>query len=92
MGDWWWVVGAQVTPCLLSARELEVARLIADDLTDKEIALVLVVSIRTVQRHLDNIEAKLPKDPKRSRRRIIARWLVDYESTRMGSFAERSVA
>lgn len=75
---------------MLTARELEVARLVGDDLTDQEIALVLVISVRTVQRHLDNIEAKLPKDPRRSRRRIIARWITNYEA--MGSFAERHVA
>lgn len=66
---------------MLSAREMEVARLIADDLSDKEIACILQISERTVQRHLDNIEAKLTHDPKRSRRRTIARWVVNYEST-----------
>lgn len=76
---------------MLTAREIEVARLVADDLTDKEIALVLVVSVRTVQRHLDNIEAKVGNDPKRSRRRTIARWIANYEAG-MGSFAERDVA
>jgi DNA-binding NarL/FixJ family response regulator len=75
---------------VLTTRELEVARLVADDLTDQEIALVLVVSIRTVQRHLDNIEAKIGTDPKRPRRRVIARWMSNYES--MGSFADLGVA
>jgi FixJ family two-component response regulator len=33
----------------LSPREMEVARLVAEDLTDKEIANILRISIRTVQ-------------------------------------------
>lgn len=72
---------------MLTAREVEVARLVGDDLTDKEIAAVLIVSIRTVQRHLDNIEAKVGKDPKRSRRRVIARWIANYEASPSGAIA-----
>jgi DNA-binding CsgD family transcriptional regulator len=65
---------------ILSAREMEVARLVADDLSDKEIAALLIISERTVQRHLDNIEQKIGTDPKRSRRRIIARWVINHET------------
>jgi DNA-binding CsgD family transcriptional regulator len=43
----------------LSARELEIARMIADDLSDKEIAWRLGVEISTVRTHLKRIFAKL---------------------------------
>jgi DNA-binding CsgD family transcriptional regulator len=43
----------------LSPRELEVVRLVAEDLTNAEIAERLVISPRTVTTHLDRIYAKL---------------------------------
>ena len=43
----------------LTAREVEVARLVADGKTNREIAAVLVVSERTVAAHLDHIFTKL---------------------------------
>ena len=43
----------------LSARELEVARLVAEGSSNREIADVLALSPRTVDRHLTNILAKL---------------------------------
>jgi hypothetical protein len=43
----------------LSPREMEVARLVAEDLTDKEIANILRISIRTVQQYLDRIARKI---------------------------------
>jgi ATP/maltotriose-dependent transcriptional regulator MalT len=43
----------------LSARELDVLRLVARGLTDKEIAAELVLSRHTVHRHVANIYAKL---------------------------------
>ncbi len=43
----------------LSARELEVLRLVAAGQTNREIAATLVISDRTVARHLQNIFAKL---------------------------------
>lgn len=44
---------------ILSAREEEVLRLIASGRTSKEIALALMLSIRTVERHIANIYAKI---------------------------------
>ncbi|MEO5876000.1 MAG: LuxR C-terminal-related transcriptional regulator, partial [Streptosporangiaceae bacterium] len=46
-------------PYGLSPRELEVARLVADDYGNQQIADKLVISIRTVETHLSNIFAKL---------------------------------
>lgn len=44
---------------LLTARELEVVKLIAEGHTGEEIAEILVISPRTVERHRENILAKL---------------------------------
>jgi pimeloyl-ACP methyl ester carboxylesterase/DNA-binding CsgD family transcriptional regulator len=44
---------------LLSAREAEVLRLVADGLSDREIAERLIVSPHTVHRHVANIRMKL---------------------------------
>jgi DNA-binding NarL/FixJ family response regulator len=43
----------------LTARELEVLRLVAGGKSNREIASALVISERTVARHLQNIFAKL---------------------------------
>jgi LuxR family transcriptional regulator, maltose regulon positive regulatory protein len=44
---------------LLTSRELEVLRLVADGLTDRQIAARLVLSKHTVHRHLQNAYARL---------------------------------
>jgi DNA-binding CsgD family transcriptional regulator/tetratricopeptide (TPR) repeat protein len=44
---------------LLSARELEVAQLVAEHLTNREIAERLVLSPKTIERHMDHIFTKL---------------------------------
>ena len=46
-------------PAKLSPRELEVARLVAEGLTNREIASRLFVSERTVDGHLEHIREKL---------------------------------
>ena len=51
--------GAQEQPDILTARELEVLKLIADAQTSKEIAEQLVISVKTVERHRQNILDKL---------------------------------
>jgi len=43
----------------LSARELEVAQLVAEHLTNREIAERLVLSPKTIEHHLDHIFTKL---------------------------------
>jgi len=57
----------------LSARELDVARLVAEGLTNGEIAERLVVSPRTVTTHLDNIYTRLNI----SGRAALARYVVE---------------
>lgn len=54
----------------LSPRELEVARLIADGLSNREIAATLMVSVRTAATHVEHILNKL----KLRRRAQIAAW------------------
>jgi DNA-binding NarL/FixJ family response regulator len=43
----------------LTPREREVAALIARGLTNREIASDLIISVRTVERHIENLHAKL---------------------------------
>ncbi len=60
----------------LSPREQEVARLIGEDLADKEVAAILCISIRTVQQYLDRIARKIEaKKSQRGRRRVIRAWM-----------------
>lgn len=60
----------------LSAREMEVARLVAEDLADKEIADILQISIRTVQCYLDRIARKIgAAHATVARRRSIRIWV-----------------
>jgi predicted ATPase/DNA-binding CsgD family transcriptional regulator len=51
--------GRAARPGGLTEREVEVARLVADGKTNREIAAALVLSERTVAKHLDHIFAKL---------------------------------
>jgi DNA-binding NarL/FixJ family response regulator len=46
-------------PALLTRREREIAGLIAEGLTSREIADRLVISVRTVETHTEHILAKL---------------------------------
>ena len=43
----------------LTPRQLQVAALVAGDLTNREIGRILGVSVRTVESHVDHILAKL---------------------------------
>jgi DNA-binding NarL/FixJ family response regulator len=47
------------TPARLTARQAEVLRLVAEGKTDRQIAGELVLSEKTVGRHLENIFARL---------------------------------
>ncbi|HVV24240.1 MAG TPA: helix-turn-helix transcriptional regulator, partial [Pseudonocardiaceae bacterium] len=48
-----------VVPTQLSARQVEVAELVADGLTDRQIARRLAISERTAHNHVQHILAKL---------------------------------
>ena len=52
-------VGAGPFPNGLSAREVEVLRLLAAGNTNRQIAAALVVSVATAERHIANIYAKI---------------------------------
>ncbi len=61
-----------VGPAALSGRELEVARLVADHLTNREIAERLVLSHKTVERHMTHIFRKLQVSSRREVARALA--------------------
>jgi non-specific serine/threonine protein kinase len=66
--------GKRPTHDALTAREIEVARLIARGLSNREIAATLVVSERTAEGHVQNILDKLSFDS----RTQIAAWAVEH--------------
>lgn len=70
----------QVGPSPLTRRESEVAQLVADGLTNQEIAGRLVISTRTAEAHVENILKKLGFTTRRS----VATWLADRTATRGG--------
>jgi non-specific serine/threonine protein kinase len=59
----------------LSARELEVARLVADGLSNPAIASALFVSVATIKTHVSHILAKLGLDS----RTQLARWVAGHD-------------
>jgi DNA-binding NarL/FixJ family response regulator len=63
---------AATSPATLSRRELEIARLVAEGLTNREIASQLYISNRTVETHLTNMLNKLGI----SSRIQLARWVA----------------
>jgi pimeloyl-ACP methyl ester carboxylesterase/DNA-binding CsgD family transcriptional regulator len=58
----------------LSHRELEVLALVAEGLSNEEVAARLYLSVRTVERHLSNIYAKLRVSGKAARAAAAARY------------------
>ena len=51
--------GERIPKAVLTAREEEVVKLIAEGHSSKEIAAILVISYKTVERHRSNVLAKL---------------------------------
>jgi predicted ATPase/DNA-binding CsgD family transcriptional regulator len=64
---------ASSEPSPLTRRELEVADLVADGLSNPEIAARLVISVRTAQGHVENILRKLGFNS----RSLIAAWVTE---------------
>ena len=64
---------APAVPSPLTRRELEVADLVADGLSNPEIAARLVISVRTAQGHVENILRKLGFNS----RSLIAAWVTE---------------
>jgi DNA-binding CsgD family transcriptional regulator len=62
---------------LLTARELEVAALVAEGLTNKEVAARLLLSVRTAENHVLNVMNKLGLD----NRAQVAAWYTRTRST-----------
>ncbi len=60
----------------LSPRELEILRLAADGRDNNQIATTLVLSVRTVERHLQNVYAKLEVTGKTARAAAVAKLLT----------------
>ena len=50
---------ALVSPCGLSLREQEILEQVAVGQSDKQVARSLVISPRTVERHIENIRLKM---------------------------------
>ena len=70
----------------LTGRELEVAELIAEGLTNQAIARRLSVAPRTAEAHVENIRRKLQV---RSRAQIAA-WVTEHRLSRSGSVVHRT--
>ena len=66
---------APTYPAGLTAREVEVLRLVAQGMTDAQVAAQLVISPRTVNSHLTSIYNKLGVDS----RTAASRFAVDYQ-------------
>ncbi len=59
----------------LSRREVEVLRLAAEGRTNEQIAVALTLSVRTVERHLSNVYAKLGLSGTAARAAAVAEYL-----------------
>jgi ATP/maltotriose-dependent transcriptional regulator MalT len=59
--------GAGKSPDTLTAREVEILSLLADGQSNQQIADLLVLSVRTVERHISNIYEKLGLDGRNAR-------------------------
>ncbi|MBC3190660.1 LuxR family transcriptional regulator [Pseudonocardia sp. C8] len=70
---------ADTPPGGLTPRELEIAGLIADGLSNKAIAAKLVISHRTVEVHVDHIRSKLGF----SSRAQVAAWVTEVRAARV---------
>jgi DNA-binding CsgD family transcriptional regulator len=72
-------------PAVLTRRQLDIARLVADDLSNKQIADRLFLSERTVETHITNILNKLGLNS----RTQISRWMADLNEPALTKVEER---
>lgn len=72
---------ATTVPDGLTSRELQVARLVAEGMTNKEIAARLVISLRTAEGHVVRVLAKLGFKS----RSQIANWIAEQSKSSAGS-------
>jgi non-specific serine/threonine protein kinase len=79
---------ADTPPAGLTARERDVARLIAQGLSNREVAATLVVSERTTESHLSHIFEKLGL---RSRTQLAA-WALEHGLARVQGSSRRGLA
>jgi DNA-binding CsgD family transcriptional regulator/tetratricopeptide (TPR) repeat protein len=70
----------QPAGCILTPREREVVNLVARGLTNRQIAAALVISERTVARHVENVLGKLVL----TSRVQVAAWAIDQGIARAG--------
>lgn len=67
-------------PSVLTAREFEIARLVADGQGNKQIAATLHLSTRTVENHILSARNKLGLD----NRLLLGRWVTEYQLDNTG--------
>jgi DNA-binding NarL/FixJ family response regulator len=73
---------------VLTRRQLDIAQLVADDLSNKQIAARLFLSERTLETHVANILSKLGL----SSRIQLGRWVADVTGTGQIAAAETYIA
>jgi DNA-binding NarL/FixJ family response regulator len=78
---------AAAPPSPLTRRELEVANLVADGLSNPDIAARLFISVRTAQGHVENILRKLGF----TSRSQIASWVTERRLSEIDTIADGSV-
>src|SRR4029077_9018512 len=75
-------------PVRLSRRELEVAGLVAQGLTNREIAQRLFISERTIDGHLEHVREKLGVNT----RAQVATWVVRHEAVEITTAPSESIS
>jgi non-specific serine/threonine protein kinase len=65
-------------PALLTPRETEIARLLAQGMTDPDIAVILFISVRTVENHVAHILGKLDVHTRTAAAAAIAAGIVSH--------------
>jgi DNA-binding CsgD family transcriptional regulator len=69
------------SPGILTRREREIAELVSEHLTNREIAERLFLSVRTVESHIYQARAKLDAGTRHELGVMVARWLARRTAT-----------